>query len=57
MKPGFEKFNHFVTFITLLIAILKIIIFINNIDMTKKIAIYLQDQLFARLYNKVNIFI
>lgn len=57
MKPGFEKLNHFVNFITLLITISKIIIFINNIDINKKIVIYLEDQLFARLCNKVNIFI
>lgn len=57
IKLDFEKLDYFVTPTTPLTAILKTIIFDNNIDMTGKIAIYLQGQLSARLCNKTNMLI
>lgn len=57
MKPGFEELDHFITSKTPPIAIQKIMIFINNIDIGRKIAIYLQGQFSAMLYNKSNIVI
>lgn len=43
MKLGFDKFNHLLTSTTLIAAILKTMIFIDNNNTTRKIAIYLQD--------------
>lgn len=41
MKPNFEEFNHFITPTTLILVILKIKIFDNNINKAEKIVIYL----------------
>lgn len=57
IKSGFEKLDHLVTPTILVAAILKTMNVVNNIHIAGKIAIYLQNQLSARLCNKANMFI
>lgn len=57
MKLGFEELDHLITLTTLVITILKTMIFVNNFNIAKKITIHLQSQISAKLCNKANILI
>lgn len=57
IKAGFKEFDYLITPITPIIVISKIIIFVANIDIARKIVIHLQGQFFAGLRNKTNMFI
>lgn len=56
MQSSFKELDHLVIFITLILAISKIMIFVDNIDTTKQITIYSQYQFFARLSKKTTLF-
>lgn len=57
MRISFKELNYLVTSITLAAAISKTIIFSDNIDTVRKIAIHFQGRLSAKLRNKTNILI
>lgn len=57
IKPDFEKLDHLLAFMSRTTAILKTVIFIDNIDMDEKMAIYLQAQFSSWLYTKVKMLI
>lgn len=57
IKPDFEELDYLVTPIITIAAISKTLIFINNIDIAQKTAIYLQGQLSTRLSNTKNMLI
>lgn len=57
MKSEFEKLDYLITPMILVIVITKTIIFDDNIDIGRKLTIYLQYQLFAGLHHKTNLLI